>query len=397
MKKNIIFVIPTLRMGGAEKSLVSLLKSLDSDKMNVDLFLFESGGVLQPEIPQWVNIIEADRITRGMTLEIKNYLSDVVKAGAVSAVIARVGITLNSKLSKKPKFSWKKICKYIPAVYKEYDAAIGYLEGVADFFVLDKVKAKRKIGWIHIDYSEKELPSEAIQYYNRFDALVTISEICKNAFIKLAPSVKDRIRVLENIVLPEEVIEKSQAEVSDGWAATEVRHIVSVGRLDYQKGMDIAAKTAKVLADRKVSFCWHVYGKGVMKEEIDQYIKDQHLEKVFILEGLRENPYPYMRKADLIVQPSRFEGKSIVLDEAKILGKAIVVTDYPSVNDQIQDRVTGLITGMGPELIADGIEEVLNNPKLREQLEQYASAEQNNSIQTVKGFYQLLEQQRGVR
>lgn len=388
--KHILFVIDTLRMGGAEKSLISLLKSLDSDKVNVDLFLFEHGGVLQSQVPEWINIIDSDTLTRGMTLELRKYLGDVIIEGHLKAALARILMTLKAKFTKNSEFNWKIVEPYIPELKKEYDVAIGYLEGFPDFFVLDKVNSKKKIGWIHIDYSGRSLPPEAVEYYNRFDELVTISNVCKNAFIGLVPEVKSRIQVLENIVLPDEIRKKAQVGVSDKWNATDVTHIVSVGRLDYQKGMDVAARTAKVLVDRKIRFCWHVYGKGVMQEEIKQYVKEQNLEGTFVLEGLRENPYPYMKKADVIVQPSRFEGKSIVLDEAKILGKSIVVTDYPSVNDQIKDRVTGLITGMEPESIADGIEEILSNPKLKERLEQNALNEQNNSYQAVERFYQML-------
>lgn len=388
--KHILFVIDTLRMGGAEKSLISLLKALDPDKVNADLFLFEHGGVLQPQVPDWINILSSDALTRGMTLELRKYLGDVIKKGHLKAALARISMTMKSKFSRAPGFNWKLVEPYIPGLKTEYDAAIGYLEGFADFFVLDKVNAKKKIGWIHIDYSGRSLPPEAAEYYSRFDELVTISDVCKNAFIRLVPQVKSKIQIVENIVLPDEIREKAQVEVPDKWAS-DVVHIVSVGRLDYQKGMDAAARAAKLLADRNVPFCWHVYGKGVMKDEIDQYIKEHNLGGIFILEGLRENPYPYMKKADIIVQPSRYEGKSIVLDEAKILGKAIVVTAYPSVSDQIKDRITGLITGMEPESIAGGIEELINNPELREQLEQNSRNEQNNSFQAVERFYQLLD------
>lgn len=387
--KHILFVIDTLRMGGAEKSLISLLKSLDPQKVNVDLFLFEQGGVLQSQVPKWVKILDSDVLTRGMTLELRKYLGDVIKKGHFKAAFSRLIMSLNAKLNKKNRFSWDMVEPYIPALETQYDAAIGYLEGFPDYFVLDKVTAKKKIGWIHTDYTGKSLPTEAISYYGRFDEMATISEVCRDAFVNLVPEAKDKIHVIENIVLPKEVIGKAKEEITDDWDNNR-KHIVSVGRLDYQKGMDIAAQTAKILLERNVPFCWHVYGKGIMKDEIDQYVKEQHLEEVFILEGLRENPYPYMKKADLIVQPSRVEGKSIVLDEAKILGKAIVVTAYPSVDDQIQNQITGLITGMNPESIANGIEEVLHNEELKKKLEKNALEEGNNSIKAIDKVYSLL-------
>ena len=109
-----------------------------------------------------------------------------------------------------------------------------------------------------------------------------------------------------------------------------------------------------------------------------------------MLEGLTPNPYPYMKRADLLVQPSRVEGKSIVLDEAKILGKAIVVTNYPSVYDQIEDGVTGIITGMEPEQIADGIQRVLEDAGLRKTLEGNCFRQPNQSIRALNEFYEMI-------
>ena len=166
--KKVLIVIPTLRMGGAEKSLVSLLKALDPQRVAVDLYLFEGGGVLQAEVPEWVNILEADAVTRGMTLELRNYLPDVVRSGHICAACARIWMTLRSRISKKPGFSWNLVEKYISALEKHYDVAVGYLEGFTDFFVLDKVKAEKKIGWIHTDYTGRKPHNEEKRYYSSF-------------------------------------------------------------------------------------------------------------------------------------------------------------------------------------------------------------------------------------
>ena len=389
--KKVLIVIPTLRMGGAEKSLVSLLKALDPQRVAVDLYLFEGGGVLQAEVPEWVNILEADAVTRGMTLELRNYLPDVVRSGHICAACARIWMTLRSRISKKPGFSWNLVEKYISALEKHYDVAVGYLEGFTDFFVLDKVKAEKKIGWIHTDYTGRKPHNEEKRYYSRFDELVTITDVCKHAFEEIYPETKGKLRVIENIVLPAEVISKADSAMTDDWKTAVDYQLVTVGRLDHHKGIDIAAETAKILKDRGLQFCWHVYGRGAMQSELEQYIRGNDLNGYFVLEGLRENPYPYMQHADMIVQPSRKEGKSLVLDEAKILGKAIVVTDYPSVRDQITDRVTGMITGMTPEAIADGIEELIKNPELKTQLEQNAAREPNSSIRALDTFYNMIE------
>lgn len=388
--KRILFVMDTLRMGGAEKSLISLLKALDSSRLNVDLFLFEHGGVLQSQVPEWVNILDSDTLTRGMTLELRKYLRDVIKEGHLKAALARIWMTLKSKFAKNPGFNWGIVEPYIPEINTEYDVAIGYLEGFPDFFVLDKVKSKKKIGWIHIDMTGRNPTSSEKKYYEAFDELAIISEECKKAFVTLFPNTKRKVRVIENIVLKEEIIRKAEEPVELEWDKEKI-NIVSVGRLDYQKGFDIGAQACKILMERGVNICWHVYGKGIMREKIESYIHDNNLEEYYILEGIRTNPYPYMKQADMIVQPSRWEGKSIVLDEAKILGKVIVVTDYPSVKDQIENNYTGIVTNIDAESIAVGIEELVKNDPLCRRLEKNCLQEINYSFQAINDFYEMLE------
>ena len=385
--KNVLFVIPTLRLGGAEKALVSLLKSLNKNCLNVDLFLFEGDGTLQNEVPKWVNIIEADEITRAMTLEARFYLKKLVKKGHLSAALSRVFITVASKFGNNL-FSWKVVSKHIPIIKKTYDVAIGFLEGTADFFVIDKIQAEKKIGWIHTDMSKKNCIKQEIDYYNRFDNIVTISEKCKDAAINAIPGIENRISVIENIILPKEIISKSLEEPEIKW--NDCFNILTVGRLEYDKGIDIGAMAARELKNRGIQFEWHVLGYGSQEENIKKIIENNGIQDVFRLEGMASNPYPYMKKADIIVQPSRNEGKSIVLDEAKILGKAIVVTNYPSVKDQIIDHVTGIVVDTDPVKVADGVEQLITNNAKKSELEDNCLHEKKHSETVINDFYRII-------
>lgn len=386
--KYIIIVIPTLRMGGAEKALVSLLKSLDSERVNVDLFLFEPGGILQKDIPAWVNIIESDTIVRDMTLEIRNYFGELIRRKNFLAALARLKITFQAKLGLSA-FSWDTIKNFIPNVEGYYDVAIGFLEGFADFFVVDKVDADKKIGWIHTDMTGRIINLQEKAYYQRFDTLATISETCKKAFVEAFSYDRTKIWTIENIVLPQDILLKAEEKTDINWDFSK-KNIVSVGRLEYPKGFDIGARAAKVLKDKGYNFCWHIYGDGLMRGEIQKYIKENSLEDNYILEGLKVNPYPYMKKADIVVQPSRWEGKSLVLDEAKILGKAIVTTGYPSVRDQIIDGKTGIITDIVPESIAKGIEILIQDKTIKSELELNCTREPNRNYQVIKQFYKMI-------
>lgn len=391
--KHVLFVIPTLRLGGAEKSVISLLKSLDPQRIQADLFLFERGGILQEEVPSWVNVMEADPVTRAMTLEMRYYFKDLLKSGHIAAAVDRLWMTVRAAMHQRfglrPVFSWQLASKHIPMLEKHYDVAVGCLEGMTDYFVLDKVQADRKMGWIHTDMSKRPNLVEESEYYARFDAMATITDTCLEAFRKCFPVAGEKMRVIENIVLPQDVREKAGVPVPENWDPDRT-HLITVGRLYIHKGIDLGARACRILKERGLNVCWHVYGDGVMEDEIKAYVKENDLSEWFVLEGATSNPYPYMNRAHILVQPSRVEGKSLVLDEAKILGKAIVVTNYSSVYDQIEDGITGIITGMEPEQIADGIQRVLEDPALKKKLEENCLLEPNRSIRAVNAFYEMI-------
>ena len=142
--------------------------------------------------------------------------------------------------------------------------------------------------------------------------------------------------------------------------------LLSVGRLGAQKGFDLAIKSAKILKDRGVDFIWIILGEGPDRKKLQEQIDADELNNNVKLIGIRSNPYVYIKKCDIFVQTSRFEGKSIVLDEAKIFCKPIVVTNYPTVGDSIVDGQNGLIVEMDECSIADGIQRLLENTILAE-------------------------------
>ena len=199
------------------------------------------------------------------------------------------------------------------------------------------------------------------------------------------------ISILENLTDAEMVRKKAAAEADFSEWTNKAVQIVTVGRLDIQKGIDLAVLACKKLHDEGMPVCWHVYGEGIQRNTLEKMIEENRLKGIFLLEGMKVNPYPYMAKADIIVQPSRYEGKSIVLDEAKVLGKAIVVTNYPSVKDQITDGETGLIVECAPEEIADGIKSLVNNKNVKNRLEKNNKRALEINTEVLNDFYRIVE------
>lgn len=391
--KKLLFVIPTMRMGGAEKALVSLLKSLDPQRVAVDLFLFEHGGILQEQIPSWIRILPENIKTRAMTLEFRYFWRDLLRHGKWYAALTRLRMKfqpkIRNRLRMQPISNWKIASKHISKLKTEYDAAIGFLEGTADFFVIDKVHAEKKIGWIHTDFSDRTLLNDEKKLYCSFDHLVTITDLCRQAFARAVPEMTERISVIENISCADDIRDAAVLPLEESWDPA-IPHILTVGRLEYHKGIDMAAAASLVLKERGVPHKWHVLGTGSMYHTLCDYVQKNGLSSVFFIDGVKSNPYPYMLRADLIVQPSRCEGKSIVLDEAKILGKAIVTTSYPSVRDQILDGITGLVVEMTPEALAGAVETILNNPVMKHRLEENCISSGTNIEDALHAFYMLL-------
>jgi glycosyltransferase involved in cell wall biosynthesis len=168
-------------------------------------------------------------------------------------------------------------------------------------------------------------------------------------------------------------------------------NIVSVGRLNYQKGFDIAIEACKQLKKDGYDFVWNILGEGEERGKLEKMIKEYHLEDMFILGGIKENPYPYIKQADIYVQPSRFEGKSIAIDEAKILNKPILVTNFSTAKDQINDQINGLIVDMNPECIYNGIKQLIDSDELRRKLSQNLSNEELGTEKEIEKLYKMFD------
>lgn len=393
--KKIVFVIPTMRMGGAEQSLVSLLNSIDLDKYQVDLLLFERKGELLEKVPNKVTIREVDVVTRAMILEFRYYFKELVKTGNISAIIARLIMVAHSKLQAKTGkclfFSWNLSKLFIKPLEEKYDVAIGFLEGATDFYVVDKINAKKKIGWIHSDIlKQKRNYKNEGKYYKELDVIPIITRECKHSFIKCYPELSDKVCIIPNISNKKLILEKAKKNIPDAFYSSNFC-IVTVGRLEEAKGIDIAIHAAEILKKKGVQFVWHVFGDGSQREYLQNMIKQKELADIFMLEGTTSNPYKYMRAADAIVQSSRYEGKSIVLDEAKILGKPIIVTDYPSAKDQIIDGETGIIVDINENAIADGIERLIYDETLRNKLAYACKNQEDDTDDIVRMIYKIID------
>ena len=246
----------------------------------------------------------------------------------------------------------------------------------------------KKIGWVHTNYSKSGLDKNFdYHYFNKLNSIVTISEECFSDLKNIFPNLKDKLQIIYNIVSPNLIKELSNESISDNHLfVSDENNILTISRLSEEKGIDIAIETCKILNERKINFKWFVIGDGNQRILLETKIKEYNLNKKFVLLGLKQNPYPYLNKINLYVQPSRYEGKSIAIDEAKIFNKPIITTDYDTAKDQIKTNFNGIISSKDPILLANDIEKVLENKVLQSKL---SANLQKETISTEKEIYKV--------
>lgn len=386
--KKVLFAIHSLGFGGAERSLVNLLNELPEDQYQVDLLIFQRREGFASQVPGWVNMLE-------IPPEIHRLYGKLGSRWKYPLVrLAGTGISRLARKGKKAQkaFRWKRFYRpYIKNLPGHYDVAVAYVGAEIMYYIRDCVSADRKLVWIHNDYRAAAYSKkDDAPYFVDMDEIASVSQQCVDVLKEEFPEHAHKMHNIENITSSAVIRSMAQAYTPEEYSGNKA-NILSVGRLWPQKGFDMAVDAAAILKQRGLDFCWYVVGAGSLESELRRQIRELSLEKEFVLLGQRSNPYPYIRNCDLLVQPSRYEGKSVVLDEAKILCKPIVATAYPTVADQIADGLEGRICKMSPEGIADGILEMLENDALRSSVEAYLADHEYGNQSEVEKYMRLID------
>ncbi|MBC5624025.1 glycosyltransferase [Clostridium sp. NSJ-49] len=394
--KNILIASFDLEVGGVERSLISMLDNFDYKNYKVDLMLYRHSGEFMNLLSKKVNLLP--EIKELATF--RKGIGQVMKEGNLLIGVSRLLAKFKGKNKVKTsdmesviqmQLMWKYTISFLSKIDKEYDVAISYLW--PHYFIAEKVKAKKKIAWIHTDYSKIETDiKEDLRIWNKFNYIMAVSEECKNSFIKKYPSLKDKVKVMENITSPEFVRKMADEYIEEKFEEDKF-NIVSVGRLCYAKGIDNAVRALKILHDKGVkNIKWYVIGYGGDEDLIKGLIKEYNLENNFILLGKKTNPYPYIKACDLYVQPSRYEGKAVTVTEAQILGKPVMITNYDTAKSQVNNEVDGYISDLSIKGIADGIEKVYKYKGFIEKLaENCRNTKYGNSYELAK-LYKIIKE-----
>lgn len=394
MKKRLLFVIPSVDAGGAQKSLVNLLHTIDYTAYEVDLLLLRKFGIFFDSLPSQVKVIDAGQNYSHFTSSLLKAIFEFTVRGKFYFAYCRFMFFLEGRgqrpLGENEQKQWHYLKQVIGNVNAKYDAAIGFLEKTSNYLVVDCVNANKKIGFIHNDY-DKLLSNKDfdLPYFNKLDAVVTISEQCLVVLQLNFPQLSGKFKIMYNIISADLITQMAQEEVGH---LKDDNYILSIGRLDKQKGFDMAIHAVKILVNKGIEVKWFIIGEGPERVELETLIANNNLSDKVILLGLKSNPYPYIYNTLIYFQPSRYEGKSIAIDEAKILCKPIVVTNFSTVGDQIAHLNTGYITKMNSESIAEGLEYVLQHPEVRSELTKNLSELRLDTKDEIEKLYMLINE-----
>lgn len=398
MKPRIFINMHYMEIGGAERALLGLLNAIDTNKVDVDLFINQHTGEFMKLIPNKINLLP--EIPAYSVIE--SPVKDAIRKGQLKIVFARLKARLkyNKYLKSLDKhklaiegsathYVADEVIKYLPSLYDlgEYDLAISFLD--PPHITQDKVLAKKRIEWIHTDFSyitvnyDVEFPR-----WNKNDNIASISPDITKAFLKTFPSLDNKIVEIENILSPTFVHQQAKLFSPIEMDSNFIK-ICSIGRFCYQKNFESIPFIAKTLKDKGIDFKWYIIGFGDTSETV-RNINITNTEDCVILLGKKENPYPYIANCDIYVQPSRYEGKSVTVREAQILCKPIIITNYPTSSSQIINNVDGIICDIDNEAIANAIYNLTQDNELQSKIIDYLSTHDYGNEKEVDKIYTLL-------
>ena len=340
--KKIIFVIESMNIGGTEKALLSMISEIPIHKYDITILLLENSGGFLGFIPKHIKVKylkEYSDVKFYMNKSAKELLLSEIKSNkyfdgiktliyyGISRVLKDYNIYFNNKIMKR-----------VSMLNEEYDVAISYQGPPSNFsayLVANKIKAKKRIQWIHSDVSKLNLDIKTTNnLYKRFNKIFVVSNEAKKKFEELFPEQIDKTEVFRNILSSKLAIQQSELKVGFNDNFDGIR-ILTVGRLSGEKGQGITIPILSKLREEGYNVKWYCVGEGSFRSELQQLIKKYGLEEEFILLGSTTNPYPYMAQCDLYVQSSRHEGYCITLAEAKIFNKSIISTDFTGAKEQL--------------------------------------------------------------
>jgi glycosyltransferase involved in cell wall biosynthesis len=397
--KKILIASHSMEIGGAERSLLGLLNVIDHSQYSVDLFLYRHTGEFMSMIPEQVNLLPVNDRYASLAVPIVN----LIKKKQLAMVAGRLfGKALahryqNGNYLKTSivglEYSHKYTKVFLPHINPQtcYDLAISFM--TPHYIVAEKVKAKKKIAWIHADYSAYTINTESEKkMWDNYDYITSVSESCSETFCAVFPELKPKIIVIENILSPNYVRQQSEQFKVDGEIVpkTNTVKLLSVGRFNFEKNFESIPAICSIIVAAGYNINWYIIGYGSGELLLEAKIKEFGMQDHVKILGKKINPYPYFKACDIYIQPSRSEGKAVTVREAQILSKPVVITNFPTANSQLLNGVDGIIVSLDNRGCAEGIIKLINDQNMQMELIENCSNTDYGNEDEVKKLHRLI-------
>lgn len=383
MKKKVIFITQALWLGGIETALVNLLNHLDYDRFEVTCLITEDYQAMAGQITEKCRLLVADR---GHTVSFaESYrharlygLTEKPQNASPTRTLAWRGIRL---LCRGPEM--RLYAAYIreQLAGEHFDTCVIYSDRMAEIAVR-AVNADRFLMFYHNADIGKAYHD--VYGYRRSEKIIAVSQAQCEKLKRLRPAFANKMIAIPNYVDVASVLRRAGQPAEQPLFPQEGIHLVSCGRLAHQKGFDIAAEVCANLVSKGYSdLHWYILGVGPLKARLEELAKEYGIQEHFHLIGSRNNPFPYMTEADLYVQPSRTEGYSLSILEARVLACPTVAT-YGAAGEQLEDGINGTLCDADAESLTKAIIRHLQDPALseryRQALKQFSFEKANRDI-----------------
>lgn len=359
MKKKILFVTKALWIGGIETALVNLLNYFDYESYDVTLLVFHAELDMLERIHPKCRVLIADR-EKTYTFDTPYQYSRLHHLTEETDNPSRLHRMM---MWTVPILKWvenRLYIRYIRSLMKDehFDTAIIYSDVVAEA-AIRAIDADRFLMFYHHGAMRHVYHDQTA--YKKCDKIIAVSENQASELKKFVPFVANKIISIHNLTDVDGIRAKAAQPTAEAFDKTKF-NIVSVGRVSHEKGMDIAVRACtKLVTDGFDNVRWWIVGGGPAMQEVLDTIAETHMENYVYTVGMQSNPYPYIRQADLYVQPSRFEGYPMTILEALVLGQPVVSTNNNGAKEILIDGKTGLLRKIDAIEIAEAVAMLLKD------------------------------------
>ena len=389
--KKIIIVNNNMKVGGVQKSLYNLLHTIQNE-YDITLLLFSGRGEYTDQLPDSVKVVECKSLFRYLGVsqgECSKNKIDSLKRGVLAVI---------SKLFGR-KFAIRLMLMGQPMLKESYDCAIAYLHngnpksfygGVQDF-VLHRIRANRKIAFLHCDYRNCGANhKDNNRLIEKFDQIAACSDGCRLAFEEVLPHLKEKCITVRNCHRLEEI--RAMAEDDPVVYDPHRYNLVMVSRLSHEKGIERALEAVACAVKRSIPLTLHIVGEGAMRASLEAKVRDLGMESTVRFYGEQSNPYRYIKNADLFLLTSYHEAAPMVIEEARALGVPVLTTRTTSSEDMVNKLQSGWVCENTQDALNQGVANVLSAPEdLRKMTDRLRKEMQSmNNTEAMRAFDTLI-------